>query len=184
MGTMQSLGTSEIVENHSVSSEEEYKDIDLADVLILLANFNSSRVPIPVHFVAEILNYAGILPQLAASRSNRFTSPNNCNMSYLRLNLPRSAYIQPTCIYIYVNSKDQGWSSYPEERGKRSSHTWGELQLLNNPAQRFEVFRNIHAGKDFEYHAVAIPLINDQAPDKYKELVEGIHAHRTSRGEY
>jgi len=71
----------------------------------------------------------------------------------------------PTTITISIDSKDQGWSSYPEEHGQRTSHTWGELSLNNNVSTRYFLYRNIHAGRNFEKQVIVFnassPLINE-----------------------
>lgn len=173
MGEVQS--TESIASDESSIESQHPPDLkaNLADVLILLANFNSSNVPIPLLLVVEILNYAGILAPVRVHRGDRFTSTNDCNSMYVTLKLPSNRYVRPTAIHLNVSSKDQGWSSYPSERGMRSSHTWGELCLSNKPAQRFSVFRNIHAGRSFEEQTVNIPL-SEAAPEQYKPLIRDI----------
>ena len=69
----------------------------------------------------------------------------------------------PTTITITIESKDQGWSSYPHEHGQRTSCTWGELSLNKLPTWYF-LYRNIHAGKTLEEQKIIFdvlsPLVN------------------------
>lgn len=123
---------------------------DLADILLLLMNINESKIQIPLMLVVDILNYAGALPSVEATNATPFRSGGNCDLCYLAMPLPRSPYITPISMHIVVESKDQGWSSYPQEKGTRTSHTWGELGLSCAPTVRYPVFRNIHAGASFE----------------------------------
>jgi hypothetical protein len=64
-------------------------------------------------------------------------------------------------VVITVVSKDQGWSSYPDDHGTyRNSWTWFELSV--GPAQdsgekwRGELVRNLHAHGEFKEHTIEI----------------------------
>jgi hypothetical protein len=165
----------------SIPNEESVAIISLADVLILMANVHYSRMSIPLVLMADILNYSGILSPIKRTRKEAFRSQNNCNTIYLSVPLPRSLYIEPMHVRIIVVSKDQGWSSYPQERGKRSSHTWGELMVSTDLSTRYPLFRNIHAGAVFERHEVDIPL-NDGVPGEYAALADAIKSITTAPG--
>ncbi|KAF9643599.1 kinase-like protein [Thelephora ganbajun] len=65
-------------------------------------------------------------------------------------------------VVITVVSKDQGWSSYPEDYGTyRNSWTWFELSV-GSPSKdsgekwRGEVVRNLHAHGEFKEHTIKI----------------------------
>jgi len=173
MGVLQSTESAVNDEMAVASQHSQGMETDLADVLILLANFNSSNIPIPLLLVVEIMNYAGILSPLLVEREDSFISGNNCDAMYLALKLPRNHYVKPISLQLVVSSKDQGWSSYPSQHGTRSSNTWGELCLSSDPTQRVTAFRNIHAGKKFETQVVDIPLSKD-APEQFQPLVDSI----------
>ena len=66
-----------------------------------------------------------------------------------------------------VESKDQGWSSYPEDHGKRNSNTWLEASLSELSTTRYHLFTNIHAGQAFEYQEKQC----DRQSDLVKDLV-------------
>eukprot|EP00598_Pedospumella_elongata_P013563 CAMPEP_0184991004 /NCGR_PEP_ID=MMETSP1098-20130426/34847_1 /TAXON_ID=89044 /ORGANISM="Spumella elongata, Strain CCAP 955/1" /LENGTH=228 /DNA_ID=CAMNT_0027516325 /DNA_START=17 /DNA_END=703 /DNA_ORIENTATION=+ len=173
MGVLQSTESALNDENTVASQNVLSTEADLADVLILLANFNSSKIPIPLPLVVEIMNYAGILSPLLVENEDSSTSGNNCDLVHLSLRLPRDRYVKPISIQLIVSSKDQGWSSYPSQHGTRSSHTWGELCLSSDSTQRVTAFRNIHAGRKFEPQVIDIPLSKD-APEQFKPLVDSI----------
>jgi len=185
MGLIQS---SENVRSRNLRGAEEdsseVADTQLADVLILLANFNSSKVPIPLQLVVEILNYAGTLSPLVARREVQFTSGSDCNTTYLEVTLPNAKYVQPTGIQLTVNSKDQGWSSYPNQRGTRTSNTWGEICLSSDPNDRITVFRNIHAGREFEEQEVDVSALDWVPPGQYQSFLDKIAAVRDGKLHY
>jgi hypothetical protein len=64
-------------------------------------------------------------------------------------------------VVVTTDSRDQGWSSYPESHGTREGgNTWFELTLDNGMTDeeivRVEVVRNIHAGKAWDTHRAVI----------------------------
>ena len=65
-------------------------------------------------------------------------------------------------VVITVVSKDQGWSSSPDDHGTyRGSCTWFELSVGSSsetPAEKWrgEVVRNLHAHGDFKKHTIEI----------------------------
>lgn len=145
----------------------------LADVLILLANIYNSDIKIPIFLIVDILNYADVLPPVVAERLDNFRSGNNCDITYLNVKLPRSRHVRPSVLRLEARSRDQGWSSYPQDQGTRTSFTWAEISLSNNPTERFGFFRNIHAGKEMERHHQDIPLLGD-LPEPYPALRDAI----------
>lgn len=159
------------------SSEEQAsvdRKSDLADLLILLININESNLRIPLMLAVEILNYAGSLPPIVYQNNAQFRSGNNCDFKYLSVRIPQSRYISPMSLHVIADSKDQGWSSYPNEKGTRTSHTWGELRLSTQPFSRYLVFRNIHAGSTYELHDVSISLSGTGVDEQFILLAEQI----------
>ena len=64
-------------------------------------------------------------------------------------------------LVVTTDSRDQGWSIYPESHGTREgSWTWFELTLddgeTGDEIVRVEVVRNIHAGWKFDKHRAVI----------------------------
>jgi hypothetical protein len=158
------------------SNHAEERDTQLADVLILLANFHSSNIKIPLFLIVDILNYAGVVPPVVAHTDDSFRSGNECNEAYLGVELPRSKYVTPSFLRVTAVSRDQGWSSFPGERGKRTSHTWGELMLSSDASVRYPFFRNLHAGTKLEHHERKASLLEGSTREKYQELRDAIVA--------
>jgi len=65
-------------------------------------------------------------------------------------------------VVVTIVSKDQGWSSYPEDHGTyRNSWTWFELSIGSSseaPAEKWrgEVVRNLHAHGELKEHTIKI----------------------------
>jgi len=83
------------------------------------------------------------------------------SVSYLTSKpIPRGKKLRK--VVITIVSKDQGWSSYPEDHGTyRNSWTWFELSVGSSsetPAEKWrgEVVRNLHAHGEFKKHAIKI----------------------------
>lgn len=123
-----------------------------SDVLILLANFHKSSIRIPLNILVDIFGIAGFIPTISKLVTTSFISEQNANTLYLSVPLQPMVYFEPKLIKYIVNSKDQGWSSYPNQKGSRTSNTWGEAAISTLPELRNKIFVNIHAGQVFEKH--------------------------------
>jgi hypothetical protein len=85
-------------------------------------------------------------------------------------------YFVPNCIVVIATAKDQGWSSYPELQGTRiGSYTWGELSVETSSSNgsRYECYRNIHAGSNWEDHSA----IYTRDSDFIKELISLVNSN-------
>ncbi len=74
-------------------------------------------------------------------------------------------------VRITCRSHDQGWSSYPQQKGRRNSHTWGEAAVTvrrqgddrarvlehGRSEPLYPVYRNKHACTAWEDHAAVFP---------------------------
>lgn len=73
-------------------------------------------------------------------------------------------------VVITVVSKDQGWSSYPQDHGTyRNSQTWFELSVgPSKDSEKWcgEVVRNLHAHEDFKEHTVE--MVDEELYEKAK----------------
>jgi len=117
--------------------------------------------PLPPELITQILDFAEYwaYSQTTCSDPGRF---HHANMRYLRSGpIQGGEFTYPLRrVVVTTDSKDQGWSSYPETQGTREgSWTWFELTLedgeTDDEIARVEVVRNIHAGLEFErYQAV------------------------------
>jgi len=126
--------------------------ISFAEFAFLL-NDLSLRLGLPTPLLLMILDYANLNPTDIAICNRLSKGCNSENKTYIELELRHSRFFSPRRVLIQVNSKDQGWSSYPQDQGTRTSHTWGEISLSTG-LKRYEVYRNIHAGKEWELHNV------------------------------
>jgi len=121
-----------------------------------------SLLPLPPELVTQILDHAEywVYSQRTCSNPGSFY---DANIRYLRSGpIQGGEFTYPLRrLVITTDSKDQGWSSYPESRGTREgSWTWFELTLddreTDDEIVRVEVVRNIHAGSAFEVHRAVI----------------------------
>ena len=121
-----------------------------------------SIFPLPQELVTKILDMA---EYWAYSRTVR-SEPghfHNANVRYLQSErIQGGDFTHPLRrLIVTMDSKDQGWSSYPELHGTRQdSWTWFELTLddgrTGDEIVRVEVIRNIHAGEIFIQHRIDI----------------------------
>lgn len=158
------------------SVDEEMHTPNMCDVVILSRNIrNSPQSVLPTVLLLEILSY-GYCPLIVKSvvKDAVFRGGGNQNQIYLALTLSPSYQRQLTFIEFEIESKDQGWSSYPADQGSRTSNTWGEVSLSCSPDERHHVYRNIHAGKNFESQTVVFDADHD--------LCKAVHQH-AARGE-
>ena len=75
---------------------------------------------------------------------------------YLSLEVP-AACRQVKLVVLECESHDQGWSSYPSDRGtRRNSWTWGDLTVVSSEAveeyKQDRVYTNLHASDSWELH--------------------------------
>ncbi len=170
----------------STSSVEDRKS--LADTMVVLLSFYRREKLTDPDLLYVIAEFVGLSQKIVASRSDgkRGASTDNENRMDLlsslfkeRLNkeetlasLCLAARFDLESVRYEARAKDQGWSSYREDYGKRTSHTWGEAQVsikrladlfqllpskksdesAHEALPRYRVYRNIHAGDKFELH--------------------------------
>ena len=75
---------------------------------------------------------------------------------YLSIEVPAECH-QVKLIVMECESHDQGWSSYPNDKGtRRNSWTWGDLSVLSSEAveefKQDRVYTNLHATDSWEMH--------------------------------
>lgn len=128
----------------------------VCDALLLIANIQrNNHVALPFDILYQIF-FEWLDTYFRVTHKNIYNpveAGRNANQLYLELpiDLNQSEFIPYSVIYE-VKSKDQGWSSSnTRHKGTRyESYTWGEACLSISPHERFEVYRNIHAGRDWE----------------------------------
>lgn len=166
--------------------EEEEEQIKipskLSDTMVVLLNLlRSGKLEDPdlLFIIAEFVGLTGVMVHSRVDKRGGNQEHEN------RLDLLSSLYKERMneedtlkSLHVIANfniqkvdyratAKDQGWSSYRQDYGKRNSSTWGEAQVqikrLANPSKlrdgrveealpRYNIYRNIHAGKEFEDH--------------------------------
>lgn len=152
---------------------------------------------LPSALVAHIFALAGTTVTTTRYRPESAEVGNNGSYSYLQHPIPFLAcsalrttstsspapistptYL-PVSVTVTITTRDQGWSSYPSERGTRSSHTWGDLRVVTLPPPTKEpvsmtrsglpwiinatepLYRNIHAGDAWETITKTYPTTSE-----------------------
>jgi hypothetical protein len=154
MGQRLSSFTTSIVEPN-FNYRPSFSDVIKTYILLCRYSKRNSKGDIlflPPEIILQMLDFAGYIPQTTITNQQNIAGSNNQNQLYLSQCMKKMRYFSPCRIEIIVESKDQGWSSYPNTQGIRNSHTWGEI-TLSNSNERYEVYRNIHAGKEYEIQA-------------------------------
>lgn len=169
MNQSQEDSNSDHISNNTLDDKDK---IDFIEILKLISNFSKgSKLSIPFDIILEIFDWVDYWPSTIARNSIRNFGCDNQSEVYLSLDILPILRVEvnksillpfvPYKVHVSLSSKDQGWSSYPREYGKRSSHTWGDLtfnekgsgQILNG--KKYFVYRNIHAGRNWEnFHIV------------------------------
>eukprot|EP01031_Cornospumella_fuschlensis_P045117 gene45117-55191_t len=134
-----------------------------ADQVVLLKNIarTRSKLPLPEAVLFGILKDYLPKPKVARESKQHRRVGSNANHLHLHLPLSKLQFHVPISIVIKVNSKDQGWSSYPDEHGMRNSWSWGELALSVRAGERHRVYTNIHAGQDWEVQTKSFGPMDD-----------------------
>jgi hypothetical protein len=186
-GVMDAFGDA----GHAQDAQDRPTPFDIAAVLHLLSSPTSplvGRLPLlPPETVLDILEYAEYWQSLRAIQATpaRITSQDQGG-NVLHLSTPvfpaRSVPARMVRrIEIRTVSHDQGWSSDNDalHRTYEASWTWFEAALLDPPTEpdedgfaengpRYEVVRNVHAGRDFKEHRIVWgpdhPLVQQARP--------------------
>jgi hypothetical protein len=144
-----------------------------ADVVMLVRNIqNSPNCVFPVVLMLEIMSMSDFSPEVCQRvvKDSTHRGHGNQNEVYLSIPIVPPRYAKRLSgLCFKITSKDQGWSSYPSEQGTRTSNTWGEASLStgNNTDTditsdaRFHVYRNIHAGREFETQTITFDVDSD-----------------------
>jgi len=141
--------------------EKEPKDLEFHPTPNNIALVRS-LFPLPTELVTQILDLAEYWVFLQSIRLDS-THFSNADVRYLQsAPIQGGEFTHPLRrLVVTTDSRDQGWSSYPETQGTREgSWTWFELTLddgeTGDEIVRVEVVRNVHAGRGFERHRAVI----------------------------
>lgn len=109
----------------------------------------------PKMVVDQILDSAQYWNWTSVERRER-TTISDGRLRYLSLEMPAECR-QVKMVAVECESHDQGWSSYPSDRGTRqNSWTWGDLSVLssegNEVVKEDRVYTNLHACDEWELH--------------------------------
>lgn len=174
--------SSSLTMNEVVEVGSNVSVYDPVDYLGLLISLHRSKFTLPMDLILEIFQFANIVPRIRTEKSALMSSSyaDNCDAVYMSSKtILILRHFVPTSIYFEVESRDQGWSSYPEDQGKRKSYTWIEASLSKADTTasitRCHLFTNIHAGQDYE--------CQEMRCDAQSELVKDITA-LADRGEF
>jgi len=114
--------------------------------------------------VVAIINYADYNPRCVKAKNQRNIAVQNQDDAYLSLKLflglaHHKRLFVPTALTFHGCTRDQGWSSFPEQQGTRQgSHTWieGCVVSVGGERARVELLRNLHAGQGWEKWTVVM----------------------------
>lgn len=135
----------------SASLSSVDSDPKLRSVFVFLSFLRQKKIPFDILY--DIFFQYGDCTSVVKVSDDRHLSVRDGDRIYLAPQFNRSNIMRLFCpmqISTKNVSKDQGWSSYPNEHGKRTSNTWGCLSISTVPDFAVEVYRNIHAGRQWE----------------------------------
>ena len=183
MGNRSSQGYDDESECSSEQLElESPQNRQFADLILLLKSLvrssDTDACPLrPVLDAApqvlfDIFEYAALLDCHISKRRavEVLGQSDNQNHAYMRLCVTPRKYFEVYSVLFHVSSRDQGWSSFPEQRGTCDGYSWieaafnidenaessvSESELANtyNPilfSHKSTIQRNIHAGQSYE----------------------------------
>jgi len=132
-------------------SASERSDSKLESIFLFINFLNQTKLPFDILYQI-FFEYADLSVALRIA-DERSVSVKDGDTVYFAPQFDRSNSLRlfiPKRFVTQIVSKDQGWSSYPSEQGKRSSNTWGTIRVSSVPEFSVEVYRNIHAGRKWE----------------------------------
>ncbi len=111
----------------------------------------------------------GVTPALSARRDVQLTRAEGKYL-YMALTVPRAPanrHYRTERLVVVAEAHDQGWSSYPEDRGTcRNSWTWGEVQVVRvgeggaavpvREGDPGRAYTNLHADVKWQVHRVEL----------------------------
>lgn len=162
------MGQSQSSESSSELSREEMVAIarqqqstllnsQLDYLLVFLSFLRQCRYSVPIEILYEIFFQYGGIRLVRCARNEQMAQVTNGNMIYLSLPLRATASLSLDSVSFTLESRDQGWSSFPAQHGTRdNSNTWFVAiipKLLMSQTNFWPgvfLHRNIHAGRHIE----------------------------------
>lgn len=137
---------------------------------------------LPVELVRYILEMSsGDSVTVKAVCDYPHATKDNGNDVYICVPISVPRNFKVSCVSVHVESKDQGWSSQPDEYGKRNSFTWGEIMFNSLPEavkmqhpglcdRRWEVYRNLHGGTVYEEQTKLLTADDETGRDLFQSF--------------
>lgn len=161
MGAKNSSSTE--IENHDLQDLGHHCVMSF-DVLLLFYDL-VHNLSLPCEVLQRIFEFSACdLITISFTYSIEHHGDNFEDYVYFSKNITPIRWFQPYEVHVIVQSKDQGWSSYPADHNSyRDTWTWNELCILQNDyLYRLEINRNLHAGRQYiEYDkSIQFPIPN------------------------
>lgn len=137
-----------------VSTRDGNRQWSVEELLYMCIALRKSFPGIPEPILQNVIDFSGIVGVVYTRSMQCSEGGDNENRLHLVYTIsPRidRHLFRPMRIVVTVESCDQGWTSYPEMRGRRQSHTFGELCVDD---ERFPCYRNIAASSTFERQSI------------------------------
>jgi hypothetical protein len=154
---------------------------DLHDVCETIFLLRQKIVPDLIPEVLDLAEYWIVTSAARASRRAEFTQ-SNAGRAYVIASLPDYLPVGSVRkIAFSTVSRDQGWSSFPEQHGTyENSNTWFEVvvyepdpyELARVVTPRMRIITNVHAGKEWKKHDVV--WTHDDEDEEVRLVVKGI----------
>lgn len=128
-------------------------DAQIERIIAFYNLYRQNKYNIPFEILYEIFFQYGDVQLQRQVKEEHLMSVANGHLSYISLPLHASPLYEIQSIDFKIESKDQGWSSYPSQHGTReNSNTWFVVVIpsLLPLWTGCTIHRNIHAGKQWE----------------------------------
>lgn len=121
-----------------------------AAALVRLTEGILRQTDISPEVLQRMFDFASIGVKQVASTQREYHGRSFDNSCYFQVDLVQRPEFLARQLVVVTSSRDQGWSSYPQDQGTRNgSWTWVELGTNEND-ERIRLVTNIHAGREWE----------------------------------
>ena len=142
--------------NNDNNNDNEVFDENEAAALARLTQDMLCQTNLSPGLIQRLFDFGRVGVQQVHETQRNYDGRENDNGRYLQVTVHRRQEFVMNQLVVVTNSRDQGWSSYPQDQGTRNgSWTWIELGLGSNDnddneQNRTRLVTNIHAGQDWE----------------------------------
>ena len=121
-----------------------------ATALVSLTEGILRQTDISPEVLQRMFDFASIGVEQVASTQREYRGSSFENSCYFQVDVVQRPEFLVSQLVVVTSSRDQGWSSYPQDHGTRNgSWTWVELGTNAND-ERIRLVTNIHAGREWE----------------------------------